>query len=80
MDSWKLNQIDLSLEEILQTLPQSEVAVSRPYPTRVVELDQKIQVAAVRLEPVTCGRPEQLESAHLKSPAQVRQLRSHLIN
>src|SRR5215469_10376140 len=77
-DGTCFNEIDRTTEQLLQCFFEVEISAERHCPwIAAVELDQKIQIAARRIEIAAAGgRAEQVEPANMKAPAQCPQLGS----
>ena len=64
------DEIDFPLEQLLQPFRQVEEGVEPPSGRQRAELDQKVEVAAVGVEVVGRGRPEQVEPRDPESAAE----------
>src|SRR3712207_1816521 len=70
----RLDQIDLPIKQLLERLPQAEVAIRMIRRAHLRKRDEKVQVAGVRLEVATGGGAEDLEAADAIFLAQPPQL------
>jgi len=76
----RANQIDAAAQQLLQGEEQPEIRVGSIHAARRIELDQKINVAALSAKPVGGGGTEELQAPHVEAATQVHKRCSILFN
>ena len=74
------HQVNLPLEQLLQSQLLAEIPVGVAAGPGVVQGHEEIQVASLRVEGASGCRAEEVESAHLEAAAQIRQSDPVLFN
>jgi hypothetical protein len=69
-DRINIDQIDLTSQQVLEPVQQTEISVGCALPTEALKLDEEVKIACGWVKMATGSRPEQFESPDTMLAAQ----------